>query len=81
MQQSLIPFDSVFGIDMATSRSISLLRWSLAGALVLGDFKTNTKQADIHERGEVEAVHHVRDILLKDDEFYGTYLYINFLHM
>ena len=47
---------------------------------MLGDFKTNTKVTDIKERGEVEAVHIVRTILRKDDEFYGTYLYINFLH-
>ena len=50
------------------------------GAVVLGDFKTNTKQVDIKNRGEVEEVTHVRDVLLKDGEFYGTYLYINFLH-
>ena len=51
-----------------------------AGALVLADYKTNTKAQDIKERGEVEEVSDVRDVLLKDDEFYGTYLYINFLH-
>lgn len=47
---------------------------------MLADFKTNTKQADIAARGEVEEVTSVRDVLLKDDEFYGTYLYINFMH-
>ncbi|KAL0017899.1 hypothetical protein WJX77_006834 [Trebouxia sp. C0004] len=50
------------------------------GALVLADFKTNTKAQDIKERGEVEEVRDVRDVLIKDDEFYGTYMYINFLH-
>ncbi|KAL0018284.1 hypothetical protein WJX77_009565 [Trebouxia sp. C0004] len=50
------------------------------GALVLAGFKTNTKAQDIKERGEVEEVRDVRDVLPKDDEFYGTYLYINFLH-
>ena len=50
------------------------------GAVVLGDFKTNTKQVSTKERGEVEEVTHVRDVLLRDDEFYGTYMYINFLH-
>ena len=47
---------------------------------MLGDFKTNTKPKDIKERGQVEEVTHIRDVLLKDHEFYGTYLYINFLH-
>ncbi|KAL0030834.1 hypothetical protein WJX77_008776 [Trebouxia sp. C0004] len=53
---------------------------TIPGALVLADFKTNTKAPDIKERGEVEEVRDVRDVLLKDDEFYGTYMYINFLH-
>ncbi|DBA94584.1 TPA: hypothetical protein ACH3X1_002167 [Trebouxia sp. C0004] len=44
------------------------------GALVLADFKTNTKAQDIKERGEVEEVRDVRNVLLKDDEFYGTYM-------
>ncbi|DBA96162.1 TPA: hypothetical protein ACH3X1_015644 [Trebouxia sp. C0004] len=51
-----------------------------ACALVLADFKTNTQAQDIKERGEVEEVRDVRDVLLKDDELYGTYMYINFLH-
>lgn len=46
----------------------------------MADFKANTKKQDIAERGEVEEVHHVRDVLLKDDESYGTFLYINSLH-
>ena len=51
-----------------------------AGALVLGDFKTNTKLKDVQDKGEVEEVSEIRDALLKDDEYYGTYLYINFMH-
>ena len=50
------------------------------GALVLADFKTNSKAQVIKEKGEVEEVSEIRDVLLRDDEFYGTYLYINFLH-
>ena len=51
-----------------------------AGALVLGDFKTNTKLKDVQDKGEVEEVSEIRDALLKDDEYFGTYLYINFMH-
>ena len=47
---------------------------------MLADFKTNSKAQVIEEKGEVEEVSEIRDVLLRDDEFYGTYLYINSLH-
>ena len=51
-----------------------------AGAVVLGDFKTLTKAKDIEAYGEVVEVSDVRTPLLANDENYGTFLYISFLH-
>jgi len=52
----------------------------VTGAVTLGDFKTNTKPKDVAQNGEVEEVDEIRSMLLKDHEYYGTYLYINFMH-
>lgn len=51
-----------------------------AGALVIADFRTLTVAKEIEKHGEVVEVTDVRDRLKASDEFYGTFLYVSFLH-